>query len=234
MDIAELDFSRVPVRVQLWGLPAHCKTSKMGFRIGSSIGNVKASDVFESKERGSFVKILVDIDVEQPLKAGVNVGSKKDGIYWVDFQYEKLPQFCYACGMLGHNKDFCSNKEVDKPDDETENGSLGPWMRASVFGRKIVNMSTPMASHSHDWRTPKRIPIPSTELSKLLSSLTVDPSPKNNDPDCLESVIVPGQPNTTRSFEDMLQNVSGELTHIENTIRGVFLPHQRIVSERKN
>lgn len=37
--------------------------------------------------RGDTSKARVQMDITKPLKNGVNVGSKKDGVNWVGFQY---------------------------------------------------------------------------------------------------------------------------------------------------
>ncbi|KAJ1420369.1 Zinc knuckle CX2CX4HX4C, partial [Sesbania bispinosa] len=91
-------------------------------------------------DRGSFVKVLVEMNINHPLKAGINVGSNKDGIHWIDFQYEKLPQFCYSCGLVGHAEEFCSNKNDQEANGESEDKLVGPWLRASQFGRRIPSV----------------------------------------------------------------------------------------------
>ncbi|KAJ1422489.1 Zinc finger, CCHC-type [Sesbania bispinosa] len=103
----------------------------MGKKLGAAMGTVLETHVYEVQERGSFVKALVEIDLKKPLLPGVNAGSKNDGLFWVDFQYEKIPQFCYGCGIVGHDEDDCSERN-DRSNDEK---SRGPWMRALNMGR---------------------------------------------------------------------------------------------------
>lgn len=86
----------------------HCKTSRMGSKMGATIGEVLDADLFELPDRKVVVKALVEMDVTKPLMEGVTSGSKKDGLFWVEFKYEKLPQFCYFCGMLGHGDNLCA------------------------------------------------------------------------------------------------------------------------------
>ncbi|KAJ1421660.1 Zinc knuckle CX2CX4HX4C [Sesbania bispinosa] len=92
-EIEDMIFTHVPIKIQLWGLPPHCKTPKMGMKIGANIG--------------------------------------KDGINWIDFQYERLPQVCYSCGLVGHDEEFCSKKSATETDRDDDIKGLGPWIRAS-------------------------------------------------------------------------------------------------------
>ncbi|MEX5533454.1 hypothetical protein, partial [Pseudomonas syringae] len=63
--------------------------------------------LFELPDKKIIVKVLVELDVMKPLMQGIYTGNQKDGLFWVDFKYEKLPQFCYFCGIIGHSDQFC-------------------------------------------------------------------------------------------------------------------------------
>ncbi|KAJ1435329.1 Zinc finger, CCHC-type [Sesbania bispinosa] len=98
----------------------------MGFKIGSCLGKVIDSEVFECREKWSFLKILVEVDVQKPLLTGIPVGRRKDGVSWVDFQYEKLPQFCYKCGRVGHDEDMCKDNNCIVVEEGSERKEYGP------------------------------------------------------------------------------------------------------------
>ena len=52
---------------------------------------------------GKHLKILVEIDLKQPLLRGTIV--RINGIIkLVDLRYEKCLYFSYYCGLMGHNK----------------------------------------------------------------------------------------------------------------------------------
>ncbi|KAJ1424954.1 Zinc knuckle CX2CX4HX4C [Sesbania bispinosa] len=148
----------VPLKVQIWGLPLHCRTAK----IGASIGEVMESDIFETKEKGSFIK--------------VHVGSKTDRVSWVDFLYERIPQFCYSCGLIGHDEDGCT-KRTEENNVENDAPFLGPWLRASQVGRKCATANK--ASDYNDrpnLNKQKQVTLPN-EVLNMLSSLSVTKEP---------------------------------------------------------
>ncbi|KAJ1406186.1 hypothetical protein SESBI_25252 [Sesbania bispinosa] len=49
--IDDIDFSKTTIKAQLWGLPIHCRTPKMGSKIGACLGTVEDVAVFECKEK---------------------------------------------------------------------------------------------------------------------------------------------------------------------------------------
>lgn len=56
-----------------------------------------------------YVRIRVQIDVNSAIRRGnylrLGDGSKK----WVAFTYEKMPLYCYLCGLVGHMEKRCPN-----------------------------------------------------------------------------------------------------------------------------
>ena len=62
---------------------------------------------------GRFIRAKVRFDVSKPLKCCTKIRLNFEGdICWVDFRYEKLQEFCFACGILGHLVRDCGNAAV--------------------------------------------------------------------------------------------------------------------------
>jgi hypothetical protein len=136
-----IEFHKVPVWLQLWGLPLHCKTTAMGKHLGSQIGMVEDTGLYDFPDKARIVKIKVQINTSEPIQPGIYIGNTKDGIQWIDFRYENLPLFCFNCGLVGHNEDNCSVPKV-----YTEEGDInprGPWLRANSYGRRVNEKRDP-------------------------------------------------------------------------------------------
>ncbi|KAI7997022.1 hypothetical protein LOK49_LG10G01999 [Camellia lanceoleosa] len=50
---------------------------------------------------------------------------------WVTFKYERLPNFCYFCGRLGHGDRECPARMLGGAGAEGHGDQYGAWLRAS-------------------------------------------------------------------------------------------------------
>lgn len=83
--------------------------------LGNSIGTFEATESDENeKMKGDTLRVKININVEKPLKRGTNVkiGSMA-GKTWIPITYEKLPDFCYYYGKLGHVLHECDEEGAE-------------------------------------------------------------------------------------------------------------------------
>jgi hypothetical protein len=104
----------------------------MGENIGALLGKVEASEFYEYPGKKIIVKIRVALNIHNPITSGIHVGNPTDGTSWIDFRYEKLPQACFNCGLIGHVDKLCRNPALNM---ETL-APLGPWIRSSQYGKR--------------------------------------------------------------------------------------------------
>ena len=60
-----------------------------------------------------FIRIRVDMPIDKPLRRGGNIVNIEGEKFWVSFKYERLPNFCFLCGLLGHDKKHCQAPPSD-------------------------------------------------------------------------------------------------------------------------
>lgn len=46
--------------------------------------------------------VTVTLDISKPLARKKKLTIDKLDSFWVRFTYEKLPDFCFKCGIVGH------------------------------------------------------------------------------------------------------------------------------------
>lgn len=76
--------------------------------IRNTIGEVEVDTKVGEAARREYVIIKVRINITKPLlhEKKINIGNY--GTCWIRFMYERMPNFCYAYGMLGHGDKDCA------------------------------------------------------------------------------------------------------------------------------
>ncbi|KAJ1394771.1 Zinc finger, CCHC-type [Sesbania bispinosa] len=215
LKLEEVDFLKALAKVQLWCLPPHFRIAKMGHKVGACLGKVVESDVFEERDRGTFIKVLVEIDTSKTLLPGIPVGSHKDGIAWVEFQYERLPQFCYRCGLIGHIEDMCKDPILESSDNSDGRKDFEPWMLASQFGRKVrVTQQHSSGPPREDRYQKTRGPLP-CDVTDLLVALSVNNTSQSHQQkaDSLPPIV----PKSPPGFDSIINEEQMAASHSDTT-----------------
>jgi hypothetical protein len=73
------------------------------------IGDVVKMDVDgDGKASGAFLRARVAIEIDKPLRRGVLLHmSRSEEPKWFVVQYERLPFYCFASGIMGHSEIEC-------------------------------------------------------------------------------------------------------------------------------
>ncbi|TXG48504.1 hypothetical protein EZV62_024379 [Acer yangbiense] len=150
-NISQLSFSKAEFWVQIHDIPIMCMNRCMAKWLAAQIG-----DIIEipSKSRecwGKFLRVKVLIDISRPLKRWLRLKlDQSDNIVMVNLKYERLPEFCYACGRLGHSIGDCNDVEAKKAAVEGPITKFGSWMRASLQDKIQVKASSMSSGGSSD------------------------------------------------------------------------------------
>lgn len=126
----EAAFNKAQLWVQVWNLPVHWISKEAGRKIGAVFLEVK--DVIVPQvggKEGRHLKILVSVDMSQPLLRGTTV-TMNGTCKWISFKYERCPDFCYCCGVIGHCERNCK-LHIQVSRGKVEN-QFGPWLRANI------------------------------------------------------------------------------------------------------
>ena len=97
------DVSSVPIWIQLPGLPLDCWNARALSKIVSKVGKPITTDkMTRTKERISFARVLVEVDVTSDLVSTVEIGLPTGVVYQQSVIPEFTPKFCVKCKSFGH------------------------------------------------------------------------------------------------------------------------------------
>ncbi|KAI5317671.1 hypothetical protein L3X38_037378 [Prunus dulcis] len=88
--------------VQLHGIPGFCMTIAIAQTIGAIFGEGLWVD---NRDGDDCVGRYFDVDL--PLIHRTPVTLPDIGERLIEFKYEYLPEYCFACGRLGHSTQVC-------------------------------------------------------------------------------------------------------------------------------
>lgn len=133
-NISNLSYDEAPFWIQVHNVPFNCMNSAMARSMRDMIGTVEEIENNGSNDwTGPFIRIWVVLNILKPLRRGLKVKASDGTSVWCPILYEKLPDICFGCGLIGHFHRECMDKET------THLGNIsheyGDWMRATILKR---------------------------------------------------------------------------------------------------
>ncbi|KAG5536301.1 hypothetical protein RHGRI_023918 [Rhododendron griersonianum] len=128
--------TRAPFKVEDWN------NNLFLFRFESEEDKVNVLNDGPWSVMGSLLVLIslenAEINITKPLPKGFWLRGKDDPARdrWISFKYERLPDFCYACGRIGHDNRGC--KFVSKEDGDKS--GYGPELRTGRARRVDVSI----------------------------------------------------------------------------------------------
>ncbi|XP_030970072.1 uncharacterized protein At4g02000-like [Quercus lobata] len=149
MVVEDLDFSSLPVWIQVHNLSIEYMSKENAVEIGSLVGEVVDVDFTGDGEvcMCNFLRVKVEVKVDDLLRSGFYLDRSPHSDLWIQFKYERVAEFCYKCGRLGHLKARCLKvSHIDAQIPSKEPYGFGHWMKAGSSGRK-TSSNNPSPQH---------------------------------------------------------------------------------------
>ncbi|KAL6210030.1 hypothetical protein ACLB2K_020968 [Fragaria x ananassa] len=154
--ITDMEDNRFAARFQserdMWKIhkvPFKYLSAEVAEDIGSEVGQIIDGKQGREADRvGTFLRARVRLNFVQPLLRKSKIDFPGVGSRVVEFQYERLPEFCQECGMIGYPTRVCDDllktrgkREEDRPyrlalhaEHDIHGRRIGERMYRSRFG----------------------------------------------------------------------------------------------------
>ncbi|KAJ8427990.1 LOW QUALITY PROTEIN: hypothetical protein Cgig2_028000 [Carnegiea gigantea] len=142
---SKIEFTSARFWVKIYDLPMSMQNLKLVEQMGNNIGRFVEADQTDILVPSKALKIKVDWDLQKPLRRGLML--KLNGTQtWFKMKYVKLPDFCYAYGLLGHVYRRCELYNPDVPESDLQYGS---WLRATPTKKKTKDHKREILQERH-------------------------------------------------------------------------------------
>lgn len=135
--LEELTFSHIPFWVNIYNLLLNRLNEENGRRLGNVIGRFLSHDHPPHQHfchaLRPYLRIRALVDVSKPLKIGSFIKRENGVSLWIQFRYERLSNFCYQCGRLGHTQFECGSALLSIGGVADLRLSFGPWLRTHPY-----------------------------------------------------------------------------------------------------
>ncbi|KAL2897289.1 Zinc finger CCHC domain-containing protein 9 [Bienertia sinuspersici] len=69
------------------------------------------------------------LNVNKPLRRTQRIRNREGAIVKIEYKCERLPYFCFLCGLMGHGEKDC---DVAIDDEQPKMMGWGVWIKASL------------------------------------------------------------------------------------------------------
>ncbi|CAI0458221.1 unnamed protein product [Linum tenue] len=133
MDLSKIEFCWADFWVRIRKFPLNMRNLQMAEKVGDMFGRFIRWDELHSGVSSEYMRIRVAMSTQKPLRRVVKMQSKEGPISY-RVGYERLPIYCFKCGILGHLKKSCP---VAQNNEDDNNDPYGSWMRAKSPLKKL-------------------------------------------------------------------------------------------------
>ncbi|XP_074270795.1 uncharacterized protein LOC141594694 [Silene latifolia] len=115
--ISDTPLFQLPMWACIYDLPIKGRTNLANLsKLGAQLGRFVAKDEVDAPELERVVRIRILHDIRKALKPAVEIRMPSGRVDTFVVKYERLPLFCYGCGVLGHGVKDCDRGPYEEDD----------------------------------------------------------------------------------------------------------------------
>lgn len=130
-DPENIELTMMHVVVRLQNIPRPLRNPEIGRSLGAKLGLVEDLFVQKGGFYQGYIRVRVQLNISEPLLWGTFLRTRDGVRHWVSFSYERLPMFCYLCGVIGHLEKKCTVRFRDDFVDPGKAFPYGEWLKAT-------------------------------------------------------------------------------------------------------
>ncbi|TXG51369.1 hypothetical protein EZV62_023893 [Acer yangbiense] len=154
--ISQLMFNKTAFWIQIHEIPIMCMNRRTAKWMAEQIGEAVELPSESRECWGKFMRVKVRIDISKPLKRWLRLKlGKTEEVTMVSLKYERLPEFCFTCGRIGHSNKECQDEEAKEATLEETVSKYGSWLKAPIPDRTKIKGGVQVNVSSSDRLKPQ-------------------------------------------------------------------------------
>ncbi|KAL3628525.1 hypothetical protein CASFOL_027571 [Castilleja foliolosa] len=142
--LPEINLGKIKFWIHAIGLPISYTNHDTAKLIGDTIGSFIKADLGSSTSRWKkALRIQIEVDLSQKLHSAISISVNGKNKIIAEIRYERLTEFCFHCGLLGHRITNCDDA-IKQIGDRIISDTFGPWLKSEnshIKNPKFVNGS---------------------------------------------------------------------------------------------
>lgn len=165
-DVEKMRFNKAIFWIQIHNILILCMNKETGLFLVQKVEIVKEIDMgVEGDCLGKFIRAIVEVDVSKPLERCFDVDTEGDKPFTVFIMYERLSEYCFDCGLIGHTNKECPTEDPNRTYDPKRVAKYADWLKVPFLPRFRKNPDSPSPSkpksqNSHTSETESQDTIP--------------------------------------------------------------------------
>ncbi|KAL3614937.1 hypothetical protein CASFOL_040598 [Castilleja foliolosa] len=128
--LADMDLTKILFWVQAYGLPVNYTNLEAAKNIGEVLGKFIKADLNSTNAKWKrSLRLQVELDTNRKLQSSMVISVNGKSKLMIEIRYERLTDFCYSCGLIGHKIAQCDSANSASPEKSTS-VRFGPWLKA--------------------------------------------------------------------------------------------------------
>lgn len=126
----DIDLTKTLFWIQATNIPVYLISPATATTIGNLVGKFVKTDQHSPTQRWKkCLRIQVELDILKPMTSFISLPIQGKPDLLIEIRYERLSEFCYYCGVLGHKFLTCS-LATGLESVNISSCEFGPWMKS--------------------------------------------------------------------------------------------------------